>query len=203
MNEINSKEKMFLGKLKALLDTFDSMDKIVEEINDIIDRQPNEQSRIDQLLSDYYHILENDDLSDEEIINIGKKIHEIRLQRRDENSVGKLIHCYDINKNKLTYSNKGNRQMFYQAIANLKKTLHEDYKYRILTDNDIINLKEKKIKKTKKCKRKYSTAPSLDELIKCLSEGMKNKEISEKFDITPTYVSVLKRKYNLIGNEVI
>lgn len=203
MNEINSKEKMFLGKLKALLDTFDSMDKIVEEINDIIDRQPNEQSRIDQLLSDYYHILENDDLSDEEIINIGKKIHEIRLQRRDENSVGKLIHCYDINKNKLTYSNKGNRQMFYQAITNLKKTLHEDYKYCILTDNDIIDLKEKKIKKTKKCKRKYSTAPSLDELIKCLSEGMKNKEISEKFDITPTYVSVLKRKYNLIGNEVI
>lgn len=203
MNEINSKEKMFLGKLKALLDTFDSMDKIVEEINDIIDKQPNEQSRIDQLLSDYYHILENDDLSDEEIINIGKKIHEIRLQRRDENSVGKLIHCYDINKNKLTYSNKANRQMFYQAIANLKKTLHEDYKYRILTDNDIIDLKEKKIKKTKTCKRKYSTAPSLDELIKCLSEGMKNKEISEKFDITPTYVSVLKRKYNLIGNEVI
>lgn len=203
MNEINSKEKMFLGKLKALLDTFDSMDKIVEEINDIIDKQPNEQSRIDQLLSDYYHILENDDLSDEEIINIGKKIHEIRLQRRDENSVGKLIHCYDINKNKLMYSNKSNRQMFYQAIANLKKTLHEDYKYRILTDNDIIDLKEKKIKKTKKCKRKYSTAPSLDELIECLSEGMKNKEISEKFDITPTYVSVLKRKYNLIGNEVI
>lgn len=203
MNEIISKEKLFLGKLKALLDTFDSMDKIVEEINDIIDRQPNEQSRIDQLLSDYYHILENDDLSDEEIINIGKKIHEIRLQRRDENSVGKLIHCYDINKNKLTYSNKSNRQMFYQAIANLKKTLHEDYKYRILTDNDIIGLKEKKIKKTKKCKRKYSTAPSLDELIKCLSEGMKNKEISEKFDITPTYVSVLKRKYNLISNEVI
>lgn len=203
MNEINSKEKIFLGKLKALLDTFDSMDKIVEEINDIIDRQPNEQSRIDQLLSDYYHILENDDLSDEEIINIGKKIHEIRLQRRDENSVGKLIHCYDINKNKLTYSNKGNRQMFYQAISNLKKTLHEDYKYRILTDNDIIDLKEKKIKKTKKCKRKYSTAPSLDELVKCLSEGMKNKEISDKFDITPTYVSVLKRKYNLIGNEVI
>ena len=205
MNEVISKEQIFLGKLKAILDTFDSIDMLVDDINKMIEELPESQSRVDQLLSDYYHRLEDDNLSDIEIVNIGKKIHEVRAKRNDENSVSKLIHCYDTNKNKIMYSNKANRQMFYQAISNLRKTLHEDYKYRILTEKDLKDLSKNKkslsdckeeIKedKTRRKRRKGITKEQIEE---CLSKGLKTSEIAKMYKVFPSYVSNMKKKYGL------
>lgn len=192
MNEIKTKEELFLVKLKCLLNKFDELDDMFDEIDEIIENQPDNQSKIDQLLSDYYHRLEHDDLSDGEIINIGKKIHDVRLIRNDENSVAKLIFCYNQNKNKLSYSCRQNREMFYHAMSTVKKTLHEDYKYRILTDDDIKQLsnitKEKKIDN-------YHKGITKDKLKKCLSKGMKTKEIAQYFGTHDSYISTLKRKF--------
>lgn len=198
MNEVISKEKIFLGKLKAILDTFDSIDKLVEDVNKIIEELPENQSRIDQLLSDYYHRLENDNLSDTEIINIGKKIHEARIIRNDENSVSKLIHCYDTNKNKLMYSNKANRQMFYQAISNLRKTLHEEYKYRILTEKDLKDLSNNKVESSEDTKsRKRRKGLTKEQIEECLRKGLKTSEIATMYNVFPSYVSNMKKKYGL------
>lgn len=133
-----------------------------------------------------------------------KKIHEIRLQRRDENRVSTLIACFEQNKNKLGYSVKANRDMFRQAINLKRKSLHEDYKYRILTDNDFETLKvdknrkeiavtnkEKEVKKRKK-RGKGITKEQIEE---CLNQGMKTSEIAKKFNVQQPYVSLLKKKY--------
>ena len=200
MNEINSAEKIFLGTLERFLQTFDTLDEIAKEIKDIVENEPEKQRQLDLLLSDYYHMLENDDLTDVEILNIGKKIHETRVMRRDENRVSTLIACFEQNKNKLGYSVKANRQMFRQAMSLKRKTLHEDYKYRILTDNDFESLKVDN--NAKKCgevvnkkRRKRGEGITKEQLGECIKQGMRTVDIARKFDVKDPYVSLLKKKY--------
>ena len=107
--------------------------------------------------------------------------------------------CYEKHKEKIKYSIRSNREMFRQSIKNTNGKLYEDYQYRILNDNDIKELSKSGKKVAKTGKRKYGKAPTKDELEECLKRGMKPKEISTKFDITPTYISVLKKKYGLKG----
>ena len=87
MCEINSAEKIFLSKLEILLSKFDEIDAINEEIQQIIDDEPEKQRQLDLLLSDYYHLLESDDLSDIEILNVGKKIHDTRKHYNEYQNV--------------------------------------------------------------------------------------------------------------------
>lgn len=196
MNEINNAEKIFLGKLEVFLQTFDTLDRIGKEIQELIDNEPEKQRQLDLLLSDYYHMLENDDLSDTEILNIGKKIHDTRVLRRDENRVSTIIACYEQHKNKLQYSVKSNRDFFRQAITNRCKNLHEDYKYRVLTEDDIKGFK-KEDKVEKKEKRQRRKGISKEELQDCLNKGMKTKDIANKYSVFATYVSNMKKKYGL------
>lgn len=196
MCEINSAEKVFLGKLEVLLSKFDEIDKINEELQEIIDNEPEKQRQLDLLLSDYYHMLENDDLSDVEILNVGKKIHDTRVLRRDENRVSTLIACYEQHKNKLQYSIKTNRDMFRQAMRLKTKGLHEDYKYRILTDNDFEEFKKSDNLDIKYLKKRHKRV-SKEELEECLNNSMRTKDIAEKFSVTPSYISMLKKKYDL------
>ena len=80
--------------------------------------------------------------------------------------------------------------MFYHAINMVKKTLHEDYKYRILTDFDIEQLStcEENI-------NRYHKGITKDKLQECLEKGMKTKEIAEYFGTKPPYISTLKRRF--------
>lgn len=198
MNEINSVDKIFLRNLENLLLKFNEIDKIVEEIDKMIEEHPDKQSQSDKLLSDYYHMLENDDLGDIELVNIGKKMHDARIYRRNLNRANALMGCYKKHKEKIRYSIRANREFFRQAIKKTNESLHEDYQYRILTENDIKNLsKNDDIKIIKNTKRKYTKAPTKKELEKCLKDGMKLKDIGNKFGIRSTYISVLKKKYGL------
>lgn len=197
MNEINSAEKIFLGRLESLLSKFDEIDTIVKDIDTMIDENPKKQSESDLLLSDYYHRLENNNLSDTEVLNIGKKIHDARIYRRNLNRANALMGCYTKHKEKIRYSVRANREMFRNAIKKTNDTLYEDYQYRILKEEDFKQLSksDKKVKNTEK--RKYSKAPTKKELEKCLKDGMKVKDIAKKFGVASTYISTLKRKYGL------
>lgn len=196
MCEINSAEKIFLSKLEILLSKFDEIDAINEEIQQIIDDEPEKQRQLDLLLSDYYHLLESDDLSDIEILNVGKKIHDTRTLRRDENRVSTLIACYEQHKNKLQYSVKPNRDMFRQAMRLKTKNLHEDYKYRILTDNDFESFKANGdvCFNAHKKKKKFITKEQIED---CIRDGVRTNDMAKKFDVTASYISRLKKKYGL------
>lgn len=198
MNEINSTEKIFLGKLTLILRKFDELDVLTNEVKEMIENQPEKQRRLDQLLSDYYHILEKEDVTDTEIINVGRKIHEARISRRDENNTSILINCYEKNKQKLQYSTKGNRELFRQAINLTMKRLNENYEYRVLTNDDLKQLskndKNKDVVQVKKRRprRKGITKEQIEE---CVKKGMKNKDIAKKYDVADSYISLLKKKY--------
>jgi len=199
MNEINSVEKIFLSKVENILSKFNEIDIIVEEINNMIEENPNNQKQADLLLSDYYHILENDNLSDVELINISKKIHDARLYRRGLNRLNALLGCYEKHKEKIKYSVRSNREMFKQSLINVNNKLYEDYQYRVLNEEDVKELSKSSEKLVNNGKRKYGKAPTKKELEECMKQGMKNKEIGMKFNLTPSYVSVVKKKYGLNG----
>ena len=75
--------------------------------------------------------------TDIEFINIGKKIQQARLIRSDYSRVFEIIKCYNENKNKLIWSAQHDRDEFRKAIKYAIKYLHEDYKYRVLSEDDI------------------------------------------------------------------
>ena len=192
MGQTESREVKFLAKVKQYLLKFDELDEIDREVMEMINSQPENQSQVDQELSDYYHIIENDDLTDVQLAEVGKRIKDARIRRRDESCTASLIKCFKDNKNKLQYSVKANRVMFENAMSRQCKTLHEDYKYRVLSEDDIKNIKNVKEKNTesKKSNRKFS----IPEIVECFEHKMKNKDIAKKLDITQSYVSVMRKK---------
>lgn len=200
MNEINSVEKIFLGKLEGLLLKFDEIDSIVKDIDNMIEEHPKKQSESDLLLSDYYHRLEKDNLTDIELLNISKKIHNARINRRSLNRANALMGCYDKHKEKLRYSVKANREMFRNSIKKVNETLYEDYKYRVLTDTDLEMLKydnKECVEIVKRQRGKRRKGVTKEQIESCLKQGMKTSEMAKKFDVLPTYISTLKKKYGL------
>lgn len=190
----NSKENIFLGKLELMLAKFDELDKLTTEINNIISTQPNNQQQIDWMLSDYYHKLEDVTTTDTEFINIGKKIQQARLIRADYTRVYEIIKSYNENKDKLFWSPLHNREEFRKAMQNAIKYLHEDYKYRILTEDDMKTFKKQPKEKVITIKKGKITKEQLEE---CLASGMKGIEIAAAFGVDDSYISKLKAAYGL------
>jgi len=188
MSEANTREKCFLAKLDLMVSKYDEIDNIVNDIKSMIGAQPILQSKADSVLSDYYHILEDNDLTDTQLIKIGKKIHECRLKRRDENSVNELINVYNKYKDKLFHCPVTNRQEFRNAIKECRDHLHDKYRYRVLTDEDLKELEDTPEKVgMKKCDKEAK-------IKECFEKGMKNKDIAKELELTPSYVSHLKRQ---------
>lgn len=190
----NSKENIFLGKLELMLAKFDELDKLTTEINNIISTQPNNQQQIDWMLSDYYHKLEDVTTTDTEFINIGKKIQQARLIRADYTRVYEIIKSYNENKDKLFWSPLHNREEFRKAMQNAIKYLHEDYKYRILTEDDMKTFKKQPKEKVITIKKGKITKEQLEE---CFASGMRNKDIAKAFGVDDSYISKLKAAYGL------
>lgn len=191
----NNKENIFLGKLEVMLLKFDELDSIFSEINNLIKEQPSNQQQIDWELSDYYHKLEDITTTDVEFINIGKKIQQARLIRADYQRTYELIKAYNENKEKIFYCPKTNREDFRKAIKYAMKYLHEDYKYRVLTNEQLQDLKDKhgEIETSDHCKYKISK----EDLLNCLQSGMKGIEIAEKYKVDPSTVTRLKQRYGI------
>lgn len=193
--ENNSKENIFLGKLNRMLATFDELDMIAAELSDLIKENPTNQQQIDWKLSDYYHKLEDPTTTDIEFINIGKEIQKARMIRNDYQCLYEVIKAYNENKEKLIWSPKHQRQEFEKAIKYAIKFLHEDYKYRVLTEDEIKGLKKGKKEKIIKVKKDGKiTKEKLEEL---MSSGMKGIDIAKLYDVDPSTITRLKAKYGL------
>lgn len=190
----NSKENIFLGKLESMLTKFNELDEIYQEISNMIKENPSNQQQIDWELSDYYHKLEDPSNTDIEFINIGKKIQQARTIRNDYQCLYEMIKCYNENKDKLFWSPPSNRSDFRKAVQYARKYLHEDYKYRVLKEEDITNLKKNDKENTNTITLKINEKISKEKIQECLDKGMKNKDIAELFGITSSYLSHLKAR---------
>lgn len=114
--------------------------EILDKIDEMIKTQSIELQKIDYELSDLYHLIENNELSDEASINIIKRIHDLRKERRALNNEYEIENTYQTHKSKL--AGNGTRQFLATEILKTVKQLGKKYTNRVLTEEDIKSLTE-------------------------------------------------------------
>lgn len=172
-----NEQNVFLAKIQLIIDTLDEIDKIINEI-------PNERSQIDMLLSDYYHIMENYELDEKGAHKLSKLIHDARAKRRNLDNIYRLSNTYNTHKSKITSENA--RVFFRTEMNKCLKNLNEEYKNRVLSEEDtkdiLNNVVEKTIsKETTRKKRKSLTEFEIESIKKALNDGVSPKELSVTF----------------------
>ena len=185
---MENKESIFLAKVQLLVNTF-------EEIDEIIKNTPTEQQNIDYEISDYLHLLQNEDLNDDSMLSISKKLKEARLKREQLQNVSHLIKAYVDNKSSLAYEN--NRFRMDNAIKNVMNRLHQDYNYRVLDETIISTLKTTNKVKKRERKRNKNSKISKEDLLECVEKGMKTKDIAEYFNTTPSNICHVKKRFGI------
>lgn len=179
---------IFLAKLQQVMTTLD-------ELDDIAKRNPTRQQMIDYEISDYLHLLQNEDLSDEKILELSKRLKQARLTRVSLFNTSELIKTYMNNNKVLIYSE--HRHKLKDAIEEKMKTLNNSYNYRILEQEDVDSFKECIVVETKVRKRRGKYEITKEMLEEKLEKGMKNKEIAEELGCEQSYISILKKKFGL------
>lgn len=181
-------DSIFLAKLQLVMTTLD-------ELDDIAKRNPTRQQMIDYEISDYLHLLQNEDLSDEKILELGKRLKQARLVRVSLFNTSELIKTYMNNNKVLIYSE--HRHKLKDAIEEKMKTLNNNYNYRILEQEDVDSFKECIVIESKVRKRRGKYEITKEMLEERFEKGMKNKEIAEELGCEQSYISVLKKKFGL------
>ena len=179
---------IFLAKLQQVMTT-------LNELDDIAKRNPTRQQMIDYEISDYLHLLQNEDLSDEKILELSKRLKQARLTRVSLFNTSELIKTYMNNNKVLIYSE--HRHKLKDAIEEKMKTLNNNYNYRILEQEDVDSFKECIVIESKVRKRRGKYEITKEMLEEKLEKGMKNKEIAEELGCEQSYISVLKKKFGL------
>lgn len=179
---------IFLAKLQQVM-------TILDELDDIAKRNPTRQQMIDYEISDYLHLLQNEDLRDEKILELSKRLKQARLTRVSLFNTSELVKTYMNNNKVLIYSE--HRHKLKDAIEEKMKTLNNNYNYRILEQEDVDSFKECTVieSKTRKKHGKYEITKEM--LEEKLEKGMRNKEIAEELGCDQSYISVLKKRYGL------
>lgn len=182
---MENKENIFLVKIQDCL-------KLLDEIEDTISNNPNDQSNIDYELSDYLHIIQenNQKLDDKTKIELVNKIEKARLQREQYNSIYLIGKYFTENRNKILYKNS--RAIMYKGLSDLLETLHKPYKYRIFSEEDI-----EEILKPTENKSNRKSAISKEMLLECVENGMTSSEIATKYNCSTSNISYLKKQYGL------
>lgn len=183
---MENKEHVFLAKIQQVL-------KLLNEIDEQISKNPEYQSNTDQLLSDYYHLIQDDkaNLTDSAKLKLIDDVKNARLEREWYRNIHELGKYFTSNKTKLPYANS--RDSFYKGLSELFKSLHIPYNYRVLKDEEIHSI----VNDDKDNKEKTSRKPMLtkDQLEEFLKSGMRVTEIANKLGCTQSYISLLKKKY--------
>lgn len=185
---MENKDKVFLAKLQLVIET-------LNEIDEMAKKNPEEQQAIDYEISDYQHLLQNENLSDEKMLEVAKKLKEARLKRVQLNNTSELAKTYYGNNKVLIYSD--NRYKLVEAIKERVSRLGQNYKYRVLDTKVINHFKEATIVEVKTRKRTGKYDITKEELEEKLASGMKNKDIAKELGCDQTYVSVLKRLHGI------
>ena len=125
------RDELIVDKIKNAID-------VLNEIDNMIQTQSQELQQVDYKLSDLYHLIENNKLSDEASINIIKTIHKLRKQRRSLNNEHELEVVYQNHKSKMTGNDT--RQFLMNELYKTNKKLKSEYKNRIYTEEEINQL---------------------------------------------------------------
>lgn len=184
--------------LKLLQDSIESLNKLDE----MIETNGQRQSEIDSELSDLLHLIEHSELNDLSCIKITHRIQELRKIRHGLRNEHELIIKYQEVKAKL--SSKENRQFITTEIQKRLKTLNQEYKNRVLTDEQITELvREEPLtveKNTKIRKMSEKTKQMNDRILELLSKGCTQKEIAVELNVSQGCVSQKIKKIKELQN---
>lgn len=125
------KDKLIIEKIKNAI-------CILDEIDNMIKTQSEELQKVDYKLSDLYHLIENNDLSDEASINVVREIHLLRKERRSLNNEHDLEVVYQNQKQKMIGNDS--RQFLVTELNKTNKRLNSEYKNRVYTEEEIEKL---------------------------------------------------------------
>ena len=179
---------IFLSKLQLIMTTLDEMDILIKT-------NPSKQQTIDYEISDLLHLLQNEEISDDKIVELGKRLKKARLTRSALFNTSELIKTYLNNNKVLIYSE--HRHKLREAVEEKLKTLNNAYNYRVLAKEDVDGFKGKIIIDSSIGKRRGKYDITKEMLEERFEKGMKNKEIAEELGCEQSYVSVLKKKFGL------
>lgn len=186
-------QTIFLAKIQQAL-------TLLDEIDDIISNNPEMQQNIDWEISDYLHILENEELTEKARLEIDTQLARCRKIRRQLCNIYAIGKVFNDNRDKLRYKNQ--REFLVANITKQVNNLDNEYKYRVL-DQDTVNsyVKKEEIVEKPKQKKLGKKRISKEELLEMINSGMKNKDIAEKIGLSPSALSHLKDEYGIPRRE--
>nr|DAV89096.1 MAG TPA: AT hook containing protein [Caudoviricetes sp.] len=123
---------------KLIIDKITNAISILDEIDNMIKTQSEELQKVDYKLSDLYHLIENNELSDEASINVVREIHLLRKERRSLNNEHDLEVVYQNQKQKMIGNDS--RQFLVTELNKTNKRLNSEYKNRVYTTEQIEQL---------------------------------------------------------------
>lgn len=123
---------------KLIIDKITNAISILDEIDNMIKTQSEELQKVDYKLSDLYHLIENNELSDEASINVVREIHLLRKERRSLNNEHDLEVVYQNQKQKMISNDS--RQFLVTELNKTNKRLNSEYKNRVYTTEQIEQL---------------------------------------------------------------
>ena len=130
---------------EIIIEKINQVIKLLDEIDSMIETQPTEIQNIDYQLSDYLHLIENNELNESASVGVVKKIHDLRMVRRSLKNEHEIENTYNTHKSKL--AGKETRQFLLHEIHKTIKGLATPYRNRVLTDEDIDSLLNGETKK--------------------------------------------------------
>lgn len=119
--------------------------KVLDEIDEMISTQGQELQKVDLELSDLYHFIENNNVTNETSVKLIDRIKYLRLIRRSLQREYEIENTYKNNSSKMMGNNS--RPFLLSTIKQTVKNLNTEYKNRVLTEKDIENLKTTEKKK--------------------------------------------------------
>lgn len=188
----------FLVKLNNVFDAFDTAEDLLDEVNNYLNNDFRENtSNTDLLESDLIHILENHELNDDIILNVGKKLEETLQTRRNWHNINEISMVWLKNYKKLY--NRQERAFFKNSISSVVKNLDKPYNYRVLSEDDINDLMNKKSidAKAEQGNRKGYTKLTKEQKVeakKDINNGMSILGVAEKYGISRSQVYKLKNE---------
>ena len=130
---------------EILVDKITQAVKILDEIDEMISTQGQELQKIDLELSDLYHFIENNNVTDNTSVKLIERIKQLRLKRRSLQREYEIENAYKNNSSKMM--GNGTRSFLLNTIKQTVKNLNSEYKNRVLTDEDIEKLQSTEKKK--------------------------------------------------------
>lgn len=120
---------------EKIVEMISNVVKELDSIDEFISVQSQEFLKVEEELLDYYHLIENNELSDSACIEIVKRIHNARKIRRSLKKEAELERTYSTYKSRLTGTDT--RQFLLAEVYKTRNSLNTTYKNRIITDEDV------------------------------------------------------------------